>query len=58
MNCKTEEREDGIIKVYMPFHQSKQEIFKIAAEEKIQVRHFVKSQSSLEDKFANVVGVD
>jgi len=58
MNCKTEEREDGILKIYMPSNQSKQEIFRIAAEEKIQVRHFVKSQSSLEDKFANVVGVD
>ena len=58
MNCKTEEREDGVIKVYMPSNRSKQEIFRIAAEEKIQVRHFVKSQSSLEDKFANVVGVD
>jgi ABC-2 type transport system ATP-binding protein len=58
MNCKTEEREDGILKVYMPFDRSKQEIFRIAAEEKIQVRHFVKSQSSLEDKFASVVGVD
>lgn len=58
MNCKTEEREDGVIKVYMPSDRSKQEIFRIAAEEKIQVRHFVKSQSSLEDKFANVVGVD
>jgi ABC-2 type transport system ATP-binding protein len=58
MNCKTEEREDGIIKVYMPSNRSKQEIFRIAAEERVQVRHFVKSQSSLEDKFANVVGVD
>jgi ABC-2 type transport system ATP-binding protein len=58
MNCKTEEREDGILKVYMPSDRSKQEIFRIAAEEKIQVRHFVKSQSSLEDKFASVVGVD
>ena len=58
MNCKTEEREDGILKVYMPFDRSKQEIFRIAAEEKIQVRHFVRSQSSLEDKFASVVGVD
>jgi len=58
INCKVEEREDGILKVYVPFSRSIQEIFRIAAEEKIQVRHFVKSQSSLEDKFANVVGVD
>jgi ABC-2 type transport system ATP-binding protein len=58
INCRTEETEDGILKVYMPADRSKQEIFRIAAEEKIQVRHFVKSQSSLEDKFASVVGVD
>jgi ABC-type uncharacterized transport system ATPase subunit len=58
LECKVEEREDGILKVYMPPNQSKQEIFRIASEEKIQVRHFVKSQTSLEDKFADVVGVD
>jgi hypothetical protein len=27
-------------------------------EEKVQIRHFVKSQTSLEDLFAKVVGVD
>ncbi len=58
INCKIEERENGILKVYMPYDRSKQEIFRIAAGEKIQIRHFVKSQSSLEDKFASVVGVD
>jgi len=58
MKCKVEETEDGILKVYWPPKRDRQEIFRIAAEEKIQLRHFVKSESSLEDLFAEVVGVD
>jgi ABC-2 type transport system ATP-binding protein len=58
MQCKVEETEDGILKVYWPPKQDRQEIFRIAAEEKIQLRHFVKSETSLEDLFAEVVGVD
>jgi ABC-2 type transport system ATP-binding protein len=58
MKCKVEETEDGILKVYWPPKQDRQEIFRIAAEEKIQLRHFVKSETSLEDLFAEVVGVD
>ena len=58
MNCKVEVMEDGILKVYLPPDQDKQEIFRIAAEEKIQLRHFVKSETSLEDLFVKVVGMD
>jgi ABC-2 type transport system ATP-binding protein len=58
MKCKVEETEDGILKVYWPPKQDRQKIFRIAAEEKIQLRHFVKSETSLEDLFAEVVGVD
>lgn len=58
MRCKVEETEDGILKVYMPPGQSPQEIFRIAAEQGIQIRHFIKSQTSLEDLFAKAVGVD
>ena len=58
IDCRVEETEDGILKVYMPPGQNRQEIFRIAAEEKIQLRHFVKSQTSLEDLFAKAVGVD
>jgi ABC-2 type transport system ATP-binding protein len=58
LKCRVEETEDGILKVYWPPKQDRQEIFKIAAEEKIQLRHFVKSETSLEDLFAEVVGVD
>jgi len=58
LKCKVEETEDGILKVYWPPKQDRQEIFRIAAEEKIQLRHFVKSETSLEDLFAEVVGVD
>jgi ABC-2 type transport system ATP-binding protein len=58
LKCRVEETEDGILKVYWPPKLDRQEIFKIAAEEKIQLRHFVKSETSLEDLFAEVVGVD
>jgi ABC-2 type transport system ATP-binding protein len=57
-NCRLDETEDGVLKAYLPPEMSPQEIFRIGAEEKIQIRHFVKSQTSLEDLFAEVVGVD
>lgn len=58
IECKVEETEDKLLKVYMPPDHSPQDIFSIASEEKIQIRHFVKSQTSLEDFFAKTVGVD
>lgn len=58
MKCKMEETEDGILRVYLPPGQNPQEIFRIAAEQGIQIRHFIKSQTSLEDLFAKAVGVD
>jgi len=58
METQVEQTEDKLLKVYLPPGTDPQEIFKIAVEEKVQVRHFVKSQTSLEDLFAKVVGVD
>ncbi len=58
MECRVEVTEDGILKVYMPPGKSPQQIFHLAAEGGYQIRHFVKSQTSLEDLFAKVVGVD
>lgn len=58
MKCRVEETEDGILKVYTPSGYDRQEFFRIAAEKNVQLRHFVKSQSSLEDLFADAVGVD
>jgi ABC-type uncharacterized transport system ATPase subunit len=58
LDCRVEETEDGLLKVYMPPDKSPQEIFRVAKEGGHQVRHFVKSQTSLEDLFAEVVGVD
>jgi ABC-2 type transport system ATP-binding protein len=55
---KVEETEDKLLRVYLPPGTSPQEIFRIAAEQKVQVRHFVKSQTSLEDLFAEAVGAD
>lgn len=58
LGCRIEETEDKILKVYMPSGQDRMVIFRTAAEEKIQIRHFIKSQTSLEDLFAKTVGVD
>lgn len=58
IKCRVEKMEEGLLKVYLPPEQDKQEIFRIAAEKNVQMRHFVKSESSLEDLFAKVVGVD
>lgn len=58
MDSQLEQTEDKLWKVYLPPGTDPQEIFRIAVEEKVQVRHFVKSQTSLEDLFAKVVGVD
>ena len=56
--CRVEETEDGLLKVYMPPDLQRDGLFRIAAREKIQIRHFVRSQTSLEDLFAKTVGVD
>jgi ABC-2 type transport system ATP-binding protein len=58
MGSKVDETEDRILKVYMPADKDLFEIFKIASEERVQIRHFVKTQTSLEDIFASAVGVD
>jgi ABC-2 type transport system ATP-binding protein len=58
IDSQVQQTEDKLLKVYLAPGINPQEIFKIAVEEKVQVRHFVKSQTSLEDLFAKVVGVD
>ncbi len=58
LGCRVEETEDRIFKVYMPAEADRMEIFRAAAAAGVQVRHFVKSQTSLEDLFAQTVGVD
>jgi len=58
MGCKVEQVEDKIIKIYMPPDNSHLELFKLAVEQDVQIRHFVKSQTSLEDLFAKAVGAE
>ncbi|MGA2533235.1 MAG: ABC transporter ATP-binding protein [Candidatus Aminicenantales bacterium] len=58
MKCRVEETEDKLIKVYMPADRNRMEIFRAAARTGVQIRYFVKSRTSLEDLFAQVVGVD
>lgn len=58
LRCRVEETADGLIKVYMPADMDSRSILAAAARANIQVRHFVRSQTSLEDFFAQTVGVD
>ena len=53
-----ETTEEGLLKVYVPPDGEILNIFRAADEEGLQVRHFVRSQTSLEDLFAKAVGVD
>jgi len=56
--CRVDEMEDKLIKVYMPEGSDRMDIFRAAARTGVQLRYFVKSQTSLEDLFAGAVGVD
>ncbi|OGD25648.1 MAG: hypothetical protein A2Y56_07785 [Candidatus Aminicenantes bacterium RBG_13_63_10] len=56
--CRPETTEDGLLKVYLPEGLDNMDIIRAAAEEKVQVRQLIKSQTSLEDLFAQTVGVD
>ncbi len=56
--CRIEETEDELLKIYMPAELSRSEIFKTAEAENVQIRYFIKSRTSLEDLFAETVGVD
>ncbi|MGD1009074.1 MAG: ABC transporter ATP-binding protein [Candidatus Aminicenantales bacterium] len=58
LKCRVEETEDKLIKVYMPAGRNRMEIFRAAARTGVQIRYFVISRTSLEDLFAQVVGVD
>ena len=58
LECRVDETEDGLIKVYMPAGMERMEIFRAANRTGVQIRYFVKSKTSLEDLFAQVVGVD
>lgn len=56
--CRMEETEDRLLKIYTPPDFDHRQIFLSAARNRVQVRQFVRSQTSLEDLFARVVGVD
>lgn len=56
--CRLEETEDKLVKIFAPPDFDHMEIFRAAARHGLQVRQFVRSQTSLEELFARVVGVD
>jgi len=55
---RVEETEDRLIKVYMPEGADRMDLFRAAVRTGVQLRSFVRSRTSLEDLFADVVGVD
>jgi len=58
LGCRVEETEDKLLKVHAPADFDIREVFRAAEEARCQIRHFVRSQTSLEDLFAKAVGVD
>lgn len=58
LGSRVEITEDGLWKLYLSPEVRPQEIFRIARETQTQVRHFLRSQSSLEDLFAKIVGAE
>jgi ABC-2 type transport system ATP-binding protein len=58
LNYKIEQMPDGLLKIYLPPDADAQDMFQAALDEKVQIRHFVKSETTLEDRFAQAVGVD
>jgi len=58
LGCRVEETADQLLKIYMPSEMDAREILAAAEQANVQVRHFVRSQTSLEDFFAQTVGVD
>jgi ABC-2 type transport system ATP-binding protein len=55
---RVDETEDGLIKIYMPEGSDRMDVFWAASRAGVQIRYFVKSRTSLEDLFANAVGVE
>jgi ABC-2 type transport system ATP-binding protein len=58
LGCRVEETEDSLVRVFLPVGQGSREVFRLAADENVQVRHWLKSRTSLEDLFARTVGVE
>jgi ABC-2 type transport system ATP-binding protein len=56
--CRVEETVDQLLKIYLPASMDRREVFRRAEAAGLQIRHFVKSRTSLEDLFARTVGVD
>jgi len=58
LGCRVEETEDKLLRVFMPVGLDRREVFRLAAENGIQIRHFLQSRTSLEDLFAQSVRIE
>lgn len=57
IRCRVESSDRGKYMVMLPADHSPGVLFKIAQEEKVQIRHFRQSRTSLEDTFMNAVEI-
>lgn len=57
IRCRVESSDRGKYMVMLPVDHSPGVLFKIAQEEKVQIRHFRQSRTSLEDAFMNAVEI-
>ena len=57
LNCTISENDRGLYSILLPKEQSPRNLFKIALETHVQIRHFQQSQTTLEDTFVSAVGV-
>jgi ABC-2 type transport system ATP-binding protein len=57
LDCTITSDDRGLHTVLLPKEQSPRDLFKIALESDVQVRHFRQSQATLEDTFVSAVGV-
>lgn len=57
MKCEVDLTDRGVYKIKLPADESPRNLFKVALENNVQIRHFEQNKTTLEDTFVNAVGV-
>jgi ABC-2 type transport system ATP-binding protein len=55
-NCTIQSNDRGLYTILLPGEQTPRDLFKIALETNVQIRHFQQSKATLEDTFISAVG--
>jgi ABC-2 type transport system ATP-binding protein len=56
VNCTITSNDRGLYTILLPKEQSSRDLFRIALESDVQIRHFQQSKTTLEDTFVSAVG--